>query len=164
MDLNYHLIGLRIRHFRTERNMSQEELGDLVGTTNRHIINIENGNKGPSLTLLVAIANALNVTSDDLLLDNLKRYGTLSDNELLSFMLDCNKTEKAIITKAMKSLRHSSRSTESKLKQNCPHRQQSIQIRSWVLLLSTWAVYYIICIAFLIVEFQLQIAFHDELN
>ena len=105
MDLNYHLIGLRIRHFRTERNMSQEELGDLVGTTNRHIINIENGNKGPSLTLLVAIANALNVTSDDLLLDNLKRYGTLSDNELLSFMLDCNKTEKATITKAMKSLK-----------------------------------------------------------
>ncbi len=85
--------------------MSQEELGYLIGTSNRHIINIENGNKGPSLTLLVAIANALNVSSDDLLLDNLKRYGELSDTEIPTLLLDCNKTEKAIITKAMKSLK-----------------------------------------------------------
>lgn len=85
--------------------MSQEELGDLVGTSNRHIINIESGNKGPSLSLLVAIANALNVSSDDLLLDNLKRYGELSETEIPTLLLDCNKTEKEIITKAMKSLK-----------------------------------------------------------
>ena len=76
-----------------------------MGISNRHIINIENGNKGPSLSVLVAIANTLNVSADDLLLDNLKRYGELSDAEIHTLLLDCNKTEKSIITKAMKSLK-----------------------------------------------------------
>lgn len=105
MDLNYSLIGQRIKYFRTEQNMSQEELGELVGTTSRHIINIEMGKKGPSLNLLVAIANALDVSSDDLLLDNLSRYGTLTGYEVSNLILDCNNTEKAILTKAMKNLK-----------------------------------------------------------
>ena len=105
MDLNFNLIGLRIKHYRTERNISQEDLGDIVGISTRHIINIENGNKGPSLTLLVAIANALDVSADDLLLDNLSRYGELSEVEIYNLMLDCNKTEKAILTKSLRSLK-----------------------------------------------------------
>ncbi len=105
MDLKNDLIGLRIKYFRTERNMSQEELGELTGTTSRHIINIEMGKKGPSLSLLVAIANTLDVSANDLLVDNLTHFGDLIEYEVSTLMLDCNNTEKAILTKALKNLK-----------------------------------------------------------
>ncbi|WP_303837907.1 helix-turn-helix domain-containing protein [Ruminococcus flavefaciens] len=105
MDINYSSIGLRIKYFRSERKITQEELAELVGTTSRHIINIEMGIKGPSLNLLVSIANALEVTSDDLLIDNLSHYGSISGYEVSDLILDCNSTEKAILTKAMKRLK-----------------------------------------------------------
>ena len=98
-------IGSRVKYHRLRNKISQEELADLAQVSRVHISYLERGERIPSMESFINIANALNVTSDDLLLDNLKRYGTLSDNELLSFMLDCNKTEKAIITKAMKSLK-----------------------------------------------------------
>lgn len=40
-----------------------------------------------------------------LLLDNLSRYGELSEVEIYNLMLDCNKTEKAILTKSLRSLK-----------------------------------------------------------
>ena len=67
MDLKFDLIGERIKHFREAKDISQEELSAILDTSVRHISAIETGTRGISLSLLVDIANALDISSDDIL-------------------------------------------------------------------------------------------------
>ena len=105
MALDYESIGKRIKRYRTDKKMSQEELGQAVGTVYKHVSNIETGAKAPSLELLVMIANALDVSADDLLTDNLKHSSSPVGTEIHDLLLDCNNDEKAILTKTVKFLK-----------------------------------------------------------
>ena len=98
MAIDYESIGKRIKSYRSMKNLSQEELGELVSINYRHISNIENGRRFPSLELIVAIANALDVSADDLLTDNLKHSSSPVDTEIHDLLLACNQDEKAILT------------------------------------------------------------------
>lgn len=60
-------LGRRIRHFRTERGMTLDQLGAVVGRTASQLSLVENGHREPRLTLLQAIATALDVRVSDLL-------------------------------------------------------------------------------------------------
>ena len=71
MALDYESIGKRIKGYRTQRNISQEELSERINAGPRYITKVENAVIRPSLESMVYIANALNVSSDDLLHDNL---------------------------------------------------------------------------------------------
>ena len=101
MAIDYESIGRRIKHYRTEKKMSQDDLGDIVHITGRHISNIETGAKGPSLEMLILIANALDVSADDLLTDNLKHSSSPVGTEIHDLLLDCNNDEKAILTRTL---------------------------------------------------------------
>lgn len=105
MALDYESIGKRIKRYRTDKKISQEELGQIVFVNNEHISRIETGAKGPSLEMLVMIANALDVSADDLLTDNLKHSSSPVSTELHDLLLDCNNDEKAILTKTVKFLK-----------------------------------------------------------
>ena len=72
---------------------------------NEHISRIEAGKKYPSLDLIVMIANALDVSADDLLTDNLKYSSSPVDTEIHDLLLDCNQDEKAILTKTVRFLK-----------------------------------------------------------
>ena len=101
MAIDYESIGKRIKHYRTEKRLSQEELADLVATTHKHISNIETAVKAPSLDMLILIANALDVSADDLLTDNLKHSSSPVGTEIHDLLLDCNHDEKAILTRTL---------------------------------------------------------------
>ena len=101
MAINYESIGKRIKHYRTEKKMSQEELGRIVSVNYQHISNIESGRRYPSLELIILIANALDVSADDLLTDNLKHSSSPVGTEIHNLLLDCNNDEKAILTKTL---------------------------------------------------------------
>lgn len=61
-------IGLRIKEIRTQKNISQEKLAELIGVCNgTHLSNIERGYCGISLPKLVRICKVLNIESDYLL-------------------------------------------------------------------------------------------------
>lgn len=60
-------LGRRIRHFRTERGLTLDQLGAAVGRTASQLSLVENGHREPRLTLLQAIADALDVRVGDLL-------------------------------------------------------------------------------------------------
>ncbi|MCL3862763.1 helix-turn-helix domain-containing protein [Actinotalea sp. K2] len=60
-------LGRRIRHFRTARSMTLEQLGAAVGSTASQLSLVENGHREPRLTLLQSIAGALSVRLPDLL-------------------------------------------------------------------------------------------------
>jgi transcriptional regulator with XRE-family HTH domain len=65
--------GEKLRTLRERRGMTLHELALALGLTNRsHISNLEAGRKKPSLELIIKIALFFEVTTDQLLLDDLE--------------------------------------------------------------------------------------------
>ena len=60
-------LGHRIRHFRTERSLTLDELGERAGLAGSQLSLIENGKREPKLSVLQSIAGALDVDLTDLL-------------------------------------------------------------------------------------------------
>ena len=58
--------NIKMKTARTEADLSQEELSEIVGVTRQTINLIEMGNYNPSLKLCIAICKALNKTLNDL--------------------------------------------------------------------------------------------------
>lgn len=54
----------RLKELRTSRGLTLEQLGKEVGSTRATIGNFENGNKTPSLDLLIKLAEYFNVSID----------------------------------------------------------------------------------------------------
>lgn len=70
MNLNYVQIGNRIREARIAAKLSQATLAELADTSPQYISHIENGRKKASLSSLVSIASALDISIDILLTGN----------------------------------------------------------------------------------------------
>ena len=67
MATDYKALGKRISNARKQAGITQEALGEQLNMTRKHISVIESAIKRPSLDALVDIANALDVSTDDLL-------------------------------------------------------------------------------------------------
>ena len=65
--MDYYSIGQQIRKFRKSHSFSQEELAEKVGISTTHMSHIETGNTKLSLAVLVKLALALEVSTDDIL-------------------------------------------------------------------------------------------------
>ena len=73
MAIDYVIIGTRIREIRKNKKMTQATLAELSGVEPSNISHIERAATKLSLPTLVSIANALNVTLDELVYGNLKK-------------------------------------------------------------------------------------------
>ena len=62
-------IGKNLRRYRTDKGIMQETLAEKAHLSANYIGMIERGEKIPSLTSLINIANALGITADMLLCD-----------------------------------------------------------------------------------------------
>lgn len=60
-------IGRKLRHFRTERGLTLEQVGERVGRAASQISAFESGKREPSVTVLTALANALGTSAQELL-------------------------------------------------------------------------------------------------
>lgn len=69
--MDYKLIGRNIRNARRLAGLTQENLAEQVELSVNHISHVEIGTSPISLPALIKICNALNITSDYLLYDNL---------------------------------------------------------------------------------------------
>ncbi|MGN1136938.1 MAG: helix-turn-helix domain-containing protein, partial [Oscillospiraceae bacterium] len=72
MELNYELIGARIKKIRKSKKMTQDRLSELSSISPQHLSQIESAKTKLSLPTLVNICNALEVTADRILCDVLK--------------------------------------------------------------------------------------------
>lgn len=68
-DLNFKEIGIRIQMHRINNKMTQEQLAEQIGTTQKYLSRIEGGNHNLHLNTVVAIARALNIPVDSLIAD-----------------------------------------------------------------------------------------------
>lgn len=80
MDIG--MTGKRIKEARERKNITQEELADLINMSATHISVIERGIKVPKLDTFVAIANALGISCDELLIDSIEHPSIVVPDEL----------------------------------------------------------------------------------
>lgn len=64
---NFYLFGKRIKELRKSKEMTQEELADLLDVTKVSVCGYERGTRSPSIDKLVAISEIFNVSLDYLL-------------------------------------------------------------------------------------------------
>lgn len=97
-NLDFALIGKRIKEVRTDRQLTQEYLAKVTDVNVSHISNIETNKVKVSLTLLVSICNAMNVTIDYILGNEYNAPTTAFETELLNTVdkLDSSKKEQLL--------------------------------------------------------------------
>lgn len=69
--LNVNAIGKKIREYRIKMKLRQEDLAEMTGLSSNYISMVERGEKTLSLDSLINILNALNITADMVLSDQL---------------------------------------------------------------------------------------------
>lgn len=90
-ELDFALIGQRIKQVRSDKKLTQEYLANVTGVNVSHISNIETNKVKVSLTLLVGICNALDVTMDYLLENEYHTPNSTLEKELINTMKDMPK-------------------------------------------------------------------------
>lgn len=112
MELDYIAIGARIRRLRKARGLTQQALAELADQDPSNISHIERGATKLSLQSIVSIANALEVTADDLLCDSLIAAKEPFEKTAIDILSDCSHQELIVITEIMRSLKETLRKVE----------------------------------------------------
>ena len=97
MELDYKAIGKRIKIARIKADLTQEKLSEMVGVSPTHLSNIETGTTRVSLNTIINIANALHITSDDLLCDNVVKAKVQFEKDIALILEDCDEYEIRVI-------------------------------------------------------------------
>ncbi len=100
--VDYCLLGQRVRRARMKLNLTQEEK---VGVSIPTISHIETGTNKVSLELFVSIANALNVTPDELIMDSVPKLTAFYMKDIQEELKDCSPAEYKILTETLASMK-----------------------------------------------------------
>ena len=113
MELDYISLGKRIRENRIRLNYTQEKLAEIAGIEPSNLSNIERAATKVSLPTLVRIANALNVTLDQLLFDSLHRNAHITTERIALLLSDCTDEEIHDIAEILEPIKHILRKHDS---------------------------------------------------
>ena len=75
--MDYKDLGKRVRARRTELNWTQERLAQEIGVSTSFVGHIERGSRKASIDTLVLLANAMDISTDELLEGSLSMSDTL---------------------------------------------------------------------------------------
>lgn len=100
--MDYAALGKRIRDERLMQRLTLEKLAERTDKSINFIGQIERGEGKPSLETLVDIANALGVTVDSLLSDNIKACDNSIDKEISALLHKMNHSGKRFILDVVK--------------------------------------------------------------
>lgn len=84
--MNQKAIGRRIKAAREKKQLTQEQLAELVDLSTMHVSVIERGVKLPKLETLINIANVLDVSADVLLQDVINNRAEIFSSEASALM------------------------------------------------------------------------------
>ncbi len=96
------LLGERIRRIRKEKGLSQEQLGELAGLSEKYIGQVERGEKNLTIESQYKIAHGLNLSLEELFrsLDPIVREDALG--ELLELLSNRPKADQSMILEVAK--------------------------------------------------------------
>lgn len=97
MDFSDFLLGEHIKSARIKKELTQEELAELLDITPTHVKHIESGHRKPSIEILFKAAKILDMSVDNVIFsdtdDELKKSNI---NEINNLLLKCETKEIAI--------------------------------------------------------------------
>lgn len=96
-DIDYKLLGERIKKYRKKSHLTQEQTAEKVDCAISTIAHAEAGDSKPSLPLLIKLANVFKISLDQLVSDSLPDIETYIDKDFSDLLADCTKREKKII-------------------------------------------------------------------
>ena len=97
-------VGKRIKQVRERHDMTQEELAEKVDISASHMSVVERGKKGVKVETLVNIANALDVSPNELLQDVAIHAQTDTANELTAKIMRLPADRRAVALNVLKAL------------------------------------------------------------
>lgn len=116
MELNYALIGERIKKIRKSQKITQDKLSEMAGISPQHLSQIESAKTKLSLPALINICNALNVTTDKVLCDVLTADTSEQINsDIAEVFKDCTADEIYLMLAVADSLKRSLKMKKIKL-------------------------------------------------
>lgn len=104
-ELNFEHISKRLKEIRIAKGITQEYIANMADVNTSHISNIENNRVKVSLTTLVQICNALDITVDYALADQYNDTSSVIDHEILKELRNCNIDTKERILKIIQILK-----------------------------------------------------------
>ena len=103
MELDYVSIGRRIKKYRIELGLKQSQLAERSGVELSHI---ERAATKVSLPTLVNIANALEVSLDEIVYDSLIKNEHISIKEINELLVDCEREELTALIQIVKTTKN----------------------------------------------------------
>ena len=103
MEIDYKAIGQRIKIARIKKGITQESVANIINMTPSHMSNVETGKTKVSLPTLIAIANALSVSVDTLLCDNVLSSKVIFEKEAKDIFSACDEYEIRSLVELLKS-------------------------------------------------------------
>ena len=97
MPINRYALGERIYEARKRRKLTQSDLAEMAGISNTYLSHIENGSKNMSMDTFIDIVNALGVTADELLIDNIRADNMLLGDKVSEVLKGCSAYEKRVM-------------------------------------------------------------------
>lgn len=105
--MDYAGIGLRVRRIRKAKKMTQEKLAEYADISTVYISHIETGSAKPSLPVVVAIADALDVRVDALLYDEPRGGTNIAVDEIAAVLATCDAAQIQIIADIVRATKQS---------------------------------------------------------
>ena len=106
MELDYVSIGKRIKKYRIELGLKQSQLAEKSGVEPSNISHIERAATKVSLPTLVNIANALEVSLDEIVYDGLIKNEHISIKEINELLVDCEREELTALIQIIKTTKN----------------------------------------------------------
>ncbi len=106
MKLDYVVIGSRIREIRKSKQWTQAILAERSGVEPSNISHIERAATKVSLPTLVSIANALDVSLDELVYSNLNKSAHISVTLIDQLLTDCTAEELRSLVEVIKTTKN----------------------------------------------------------
>ena len=103
MTIDFTVIGKRISEIRKDRGLYQDQLAAMINISRSHLSHIESGSRAPTIEILINIAESMDVTVDELLLD--LHYSPKINEEIYELLTDCNEKEKYIFKQTISFLK-----------------------------------------------------------
>lgn len=100
MEMDYKMVGKRIKELRISKGLSQVNLSVALGCDPCYVSKLETGNKNASISRLIAVADALEVSVDELL-----GRSTHEDSEVKNLFSDCTPNERRLMIGALTGLK-----------------------------------------------------------